>query len=147
MKIVLLKDVPKIGNRNDIKEVSDGYALNFLIPRGLAEAATAKAAERASVHRQREEAEKKIKEDLLLKNLKDIASVKIEISEKANEKGHLFAGIHKDRVMEELKKQARVELNAEYVLLPEPIKEVGEHEVEVRVQDKTAKFKVSVIAG
>jgi large subunit ribosomal protein L9 len=72
MKVILLKDVAKMGKKNDIKNVSDGHALNFLIPQGLVEVATPKSLKKVEVIKSREDAEKKIKTDLLLKNFGDL---------------------------------------------------------------------------
>jgi large subunit ribosomal protein L9 len=81
-----------------------------------------------------------------VKNLKSIEGVTIELSGKANNQGHLFAGIHKEEIAPALKKEARIDIDPEYITLDKPLKEVGEHEVTVTVQDKTAKFKVVIKA-
>src|SRR3989338_9649685 len=144
MKVILLRDVAKIGQKFDTKNVSDGYALNFLIPNGLAEMATAKVLSRVDMMKKRDSEEKKIREGLLAKNLADLKDTQIEIKEKANEQGHLFAGVHKEEIIAELKKQTRLEIYPEFLLLEKPIKEIGEHEVKVAVGDKKASFKVVV---
>jgi len=146
MKIILKQDVPKIGKKFETKNVSDGYALNFLIPKGLAEVATTVSIKKAGEALKALEALKKVHEDLILKNLKNIDGVTINISDKANEKGHLFAGIHKDQIIAELKKETRLEVLPEFIDLEKPIKEVGEHSVKVTIQGKTATFKVVVSA-
>ena len=94
-----------------------------------------------------EEEKKKIQEDLLLKNLEDLKGVTIEMSEKANDKGHLFAGIHKEELAPAIKKQTRLEILPEHIEMDKPIKEVGEHEVTVKIQEKSVKFKVIVTAS
>lgn len=146
MKVILLKGVQKLGKKLDLVDVSDGFAMNSLFPKKLAELATPDAIKRAEKARAQDEAERAIREDLLIKNLKSIESVTIEISGKANEKGHLFAGIHKEALVSALKDEARIDIDAEYINLDKPLKEVGEHEVEVKVQDKTAKFKLVIKA-
>ena len=147
MKVILLHDVPKIGKKYDEKNVSDGYALNFLIPKGLVEVATKQVAERAKVARADVEVRRKVQEDLLVKNLKSVAAAEITLSEKANEKGHLFAGVHREALAAALKEQARIDVLPEYIGLPATIKEVGEHMIEVKVQDKSVKFKVTITAA
>ena len=147
MKVILLHDVPKIGKKYDEKNVSDGYALNFLIPKGLVEVATKQAAERAKVARADVEVRRKVQEDLLVKNLKSVTAAEITLSEKANEKGHLFAGVHREALAAALKEQARIDVLPEYIGLPATIKEVGEHMIEVKVQDKSVKFKVTITAA
>lgn len=145
MKVVLLKNVAKVGNKFDVKNVADGYALNFLIPNGLAEAATASVLKRVEVLKKEIAADLKIKEDLLLKNLKDIGGVVLNIKGKANAKGSLFAGIHKEELSKEIKEQTRLDIDPSFIDLEKPIKEVGDHEVTVKVSDKTVKFKVVVV--
>ncbi|MCC2630339.1 MAG: rplI [Candidatus Paceibacter sp.] len=146
MKVILLKDVSKVGKKFEVKEVASGFALNMLIPRKLAEAATPSALARFNNIKAREDGEKKVREDLLMKNLKQLDGKTIEIKETANDKGHLFKGVHQDELVAEIKKQIDLDLAPEYIMLEKPIKEVGEHEIEVKVQDKSAKFKVNIIA-
>lgn len=147
MKVILLKSVPKVGHKYDIVDVADGFAMNSLFPKGLAENASPKAVARVSALKEVEEVERKVREDLLLKNLASLESVKIEVSGKANDKGHLFGGIHKDEIIVALKEQAHVDITAEYISLDKPLKEVGEHKVSVSVQGKTAEFTVSISAN
>lgn len=144
MKIILLKDVPKVGRKYDTKDVSDGYAANLLIPRGLAVAATASAVKSIGIEKMKEEGERKIHEELLMKNLEGLDGATITLQEKANEKGHLFAGIHKAELLPEIKKQTRLELNSEHIILEKPIKELGEHLVELKGAGKVAKLKVVI---
>lgn len=146
MRVVLKQDVPKIGKKHETKEVSDGYALNFLIPKGVAEVATAKAVKKAEEALKAQEEMKKLHEDLIIKNLKNIEGVTITISDKVNEKGHLFAGIHKEQILAELKKETRLEVLPEHLEMDKAIKEVGEHSIKVKIQDKTAVFKLVVKA-
>lgn len=116
--------------------------MNALFPKGLAENATPKALERVKVLKAAEEADRQVQEELLLKNFKDIAGTAIEIHGKANDKGHLFAGIHKEELVSALKDQARLDILPEYIVLDKPIKELGEHKIEVKVQNKSAEFTV-----
>jgi large subunit ribosomal protein L9 len=146
MKVILLKSVPKIGNKYQVINVADGFAMNSLFPKGLAEVATPKAIARIQEFKSQEEAERKVREDLLLKNLKEVSGITVEYAGKANEKGHLFAGIHKDEIIKALKEQDRLDLTAEYIVLDKPIKEVGEHKIPVLVQGTTAEFTLIVKA-
>jgi large subunit ribosomal protein L9 len=143
MKVILLKSVPKIGKKYDVMDVSSGFAMNSLFPQKLAELATPKGVKELKAA---EEVERNVREDLLLKNLGDIAAASITIEGKANAKGHLFAGLHKAELIAALKEQARVDITEEYIVLDKPIKEVGEHKVEVKVQDKSAEFTLTVKA-
>ncbi|MEI6397044.1 MAG: 50S ribosomal protein L9 [Candidatus Taylorbacteria bacterium] len=147
MKVILLKDVKKIGKRYDIKDVSDGYALNLLIPQGLAISATPEAVKRIGLLKSRMSAEDKVQEELMAKNIKSLESVVLTIVSKANEKGHLFAGLHNEAIAAELASQAHVQVDPSFIQLEHPIKEVGEYSVEVRAGGKSAKFKLVVKKG
>lgn len=147
MKIVLLKDVKGVGRKYDVKNVSDGYAINFLIPKKLAEVGTSSATTRAEKQKSLDIADKKIQEDLLVKNLASLKGVTIEMTEKANDKGHLFASIHAETIVKELKAQKGVDVLPEFLVLEKPVKEVGEHEIPVEVQDKKSSFMLSVKAA
>lgn len=146
MKVILLKDIAKIGRKYDIKDVSEGYALNMLIPRGLAQVATPHAVKKVEEMKAKDLTEKKIQGELLMKSLKEIDSLKINLKEKANEKGHLFAGITKERLLEEIFKITRLHIDPESIKLNKPIKETGEHKILVEVLDKQAHFVVSIEA-
>jgi len=144
MKVILLQDIAKVGRKYDEKKVADGHALNFLIPRGLAEVATEKSIKRAELRRNEEVAHRKIQEDLLSKNIASLKDVVLTVSEKTNEKGHLFAGIHKEQIAELIKKQTNLSVPVDCIILPKPIKEVGDHDIEIKVGDKTASIKLTI---
>lgn len=146
MKVILLKHVPKTGNKHDIIEVSDGFAINALFPKGLAERATSGAIKRVETIKLGEEAEKAVREDLLLKNLKELNDVKVVIAGKANAKGHFFAGIHKEEIISALKEQKQIDMDASHIVLDKALKEIGEHKVDVKVQDKVSHFTVELVA-
>lgn len=145
MKIILLKNVAKLGRKYETKSVSDGYALNLLIPQGLAISATPDAVKRIGTLREQSEVETKIHEELTSKNLKSLEGLTLKIVGKANDKGHLFAGLHSIDIVNELVKQAGVQLDPSFIQLKNPIKEVGDHVIEVKAGGKSAKLKVTVI--
>ena len=140
MKIVLLKDVHGVGKKYDTTTVADGFALNSLIPKGLAEFATDSVIARYAKIKEAEGENRKAKEEEVLKNLDSIAAKVYEVTAKANEQGHLFAALHKDQIADLLN------IDAGFVIMDKNIKEVGEHEVQISVQDKKAVVKVNIIA-
>ena len=146
MKIVLLKDVKGVGKRNDIKTVADGFALNSLIPQGVAEVATAQALSRVTLAKMREDADRKVREDLLSKNLKSLHDAVVTVELPANEKGHLFAGIHTAEIAPLIKEQTRIDVLPEFIKLDKPIKEIGNHKIDVSVHGKQATFTLTVKA-
>lgn len=132
MKIILLQDVPKTGRKYDIKNVSSGYARNFLFPRGLAELATPDKIKSAETRKKQAEQEKEVQSDILDKNIDSLEGLIIEIKEKANEKGHLFAGINKKEISKILKEKSHLDVPVELIELDEPIKEIGKHKIKVK---------------
>ena len=142
MKIILLKDVKKIGRKYDIKEVADGYAMNSLIPANVAVPATASyikfVEEKKKLDSLTKEEFKKMFEFALSK----LPDGKLHISGKVNDKGHLFAGINKEKIIDEFKKETGVILSDDHFELEKPLKEVGEHKIEVSIDG--AKYKLVV---
>ncbi len=146
MQVILLKDVKKMGHRYDTKSVADGYALNYLIPNGLAEIATERNAKKFGELRAYAEKARKEQEAAIAAHLKKLEEKPIELEGKANPKGHLFAGIHKAELAEQLSKAVGTAISPDFIELEKPIKEVGEHMVMIKVGDKSAKIKVLVKA-
>ncbi len=145
MKVIFLQDVPRVGKRHDIKEVNDGYAANFLLPRRLAEMATPKAVAELEKRRKEIVLQNKVQEDLLMKYLEDIKGKVITIKSKANEKGHLFSAIHKKEIIEAMKSQHRAEINEDFIILEKPIKEIGEFEIPIEIKSKKSFFKLHLL--
>jgi large subunit ribosomal protein L9 len=134
MKVILLQDVPSLGQKDDIKEVKTGYWRNFLLPKELAVFATPKLIEQAEKRKEetakiREEEEKKIAKEL--KKLKDKP---LEIKAKADEKGNLFAGISAEDISRALKEEMKLEISPNAIKIEKPIKKIGEHEIPVGEQ-------------
>ncbi len=146
MKVIFLKDVQNVGRKYDIKDVADGYALNMLIPRKIAEIATPHAIKKIEEMKNNDLTEKRIQQELLVKNLETIKNLIITIQGKANEKGHLFAGITKENLVSEILKSSRLNIDPELIQLAKPIKQVGEHKVEIKAGDKKAEFTLVVEA-
>ena len=147
MKIILLKDIPKLGKKYEVKNASDGHAVNFLIPRGLAISATPENLRRFETEKAKYDGEKKVHEALLADNIKALEDTVLTISGKASDKGHLFAALHKEAIAVELEKQARIQLDPSFIQLDHPIKEIGEHMIEVKGEGKSVKFKVVITAS
>lgn len=145
MKVILQKDVPKVGKKFEVKDVADGYARNSLIPNGLAILATPEAERRLNEMKKQLAAEQKVQHDLLTKNLKALSETRLTISAKTNDKGHLFSGIHKEQLVAELHNQAHIEISADMIQLAKPIKETGEHKIKVGAGENTATFVLEIV--
>lgn len=146
MKIILLKDVPKIGKKFEIKDLSDGYAQNFIIPRGLGMKATDSAVSSIKKQNNALVVKKQIDHNLLKKNLETLRNIPVTINAKANEKGHLFAGISKEDLVSYIKEQTRIEIDSSFIVLDRPIREVGSFFVDINAENIKDKFEVKVLA-
>lgn len=146
MKIILLQDISGVGRKYDVKNVADGYATNFLIPRKMAQMATERLTRQLADEKLKDEEEKKIQENLMDKNLESLANSKITIKTKANEKGHLFDSVYKPEIARALKEQLNMEIPEEYIELEEHIKSIGLHKVPVNFKGKKAEISVEVVA-
>ncbi len=146
MKVILLKDVAKVGQTHDVKNVADGYALNYLIPQGLAKTATNNAVTELESQKSKIEAERKEKQANLVENLGQLSADAITITAKANEEGHLFAGIGKGEIANAIKEQKSLDIDPEIIILENAIKEVGEQTLEAKVGDEIVKLTVKIEA-
>ena len=147
MKVILNKDVKGTGKAGDVVTVSDGYARNMLIPRGLATEAT------QSNIRQLEKqkaiaAEKKAEEKAAAQELAEKlnkASIKMKI--KAGEGGRIFGSITSKDIADAINMQFGMDIDRKKVKLDAPIKQVGQTDVDMRLyQDVNAKIKVIIEA-
>ena len=145
MKVILLKDVKGSGKAGDIVKVSDGYARNMLIPKGLAKEATQ--GNIKTLEKQKEKmaekfaADKKAAEELAEK----METLTVDIVTKGGDGGRLFGSVTSKDIADALKEQHGIEVDKKKVVLDNPIKEVGVKEVTVKLfQELSAKLKVNV---
>ena len=144
MRVILLQDIEKLGKKHEIKEVSDGYARNFLIPKNLAKPATKEALQ--WLETQKEIEAKKSEEDL--KKIQELASDvddrEIIIPVRVGEQDQLFESITSQKIFEKLK-EAGFDIKKTQIDLPEPIKELGEFPVKIKFEHNLeAEIKVIV---
>ena len=144
MRVIFLHDVPRVGKKHDVKEVNGGYAVNFLLPRKLAEAATAKALAHLATRQKEIAIEREVQEDLLIKNLEEIKGKVLHIKARADDKGHLFSGIHNKEIVEAMHAEHHADIGEEFIALEKPIKEVGEFDVPIVIKGKKSSFKLVV---
>ncbi|MEK7553481.1 MAG: 50S ribosomal protein L9 [Patescibacteria group bacterium] len=138
MKVIILQDIKGIGKKFDVKEIKDGYAKNFLIPRGLAKIATNAAVKELETKKsalEKKEKELKIKLESLVKNL---AHREFVFSLNTGKKGEVFGSITKDDIKTRIDADTNADLR-EYIennleiKLEKPIKTIGEHQVEINL--------------
>lgn len=145
MKIILTHNVPNLGQAGDIKNVAAGYARNYLIPRQLATKATPGALKEferrrsAEIHRDKRLADRA---EVLAQRLSDITLI---FEAKAGETGRLYGSITTADIVEALERESGEKFDRRKHILSDPIREVGEHIVSVRLSaDVTAEVKAIV---
>lgn len=143
MKVILLSNVPKIGKKDDVKDLKDGYAQNALIAKGLAILATPQALNLLNERKNKLNQEKKKEEETFLQIIKEISDKKIEIKAKVNEKGHLFKTINTYDVIKAIKD--KMGLNIEEKDIEEVhIKETGIFPVKIKRNGKSGICQIEV---
>ncbi len=144
MKVMLVKDVYKLGRAGDIKKVADGYGRNFLLPQGLAVLATAGAIKQSEKIR----AQAEVRRAQLNNELKDLAdqigAVVLSFPAKAGETGKLYGSITTQDVATGIQEQTRYEVKKQQVDM-QPIRNIGEFKARVRLtMDLVPEVKVIV---
>jgi large subunit ribosomal protein L9 len=133
VRVILRREVAGLGRPGDVKDVADGYAQNFLLPRGFAVEATAgemkvrarardaKRAKQDRAHADAEELAKRLSETTLMFRLK------------AGEQGKTFGSVTSKDIADLLKSEHKVDIDKTKIHLPEPLKALGAHKVEIRL--------------
>ncbi len=144
MKVILLKDVAGVGLRNEVKNVADGYAQNFLIRKGLAELATIAKVQKAQNAAADRLAKQEAAKESLQAGLASLKGQTLTIRANANEKNHLFEAVHAEAIAAQLKEVAGVTVNPDAILIEAPIKEVGDFTVHVTVGATKVPVQIAV---
>ncbi|MBO6114488.1 MAG: 50S ribosomal protein L9 [Lachnospiraceae bacterium] len=148
MKVILLQDVKSLGKKDEIVEVSDGYARNFVLPKKVGVEANAKNLNELKLKKAHEDkvaAEKLADAKALADKMKDES---ITVSLKVGEGGKTFGSISSKEIAEEMKKQLGYDIDKKKIVLKESIKSVGTHIVDIKLHSKvTAQISVKVAEG
>lgn len=145
MKVILLTDVPKVGNKYDVKDFKEGYAQNVLLSKGLAVLATK--AELAKLEAKKKQMQKKKDEEMesFMNLINSVNNKTIVVKTKANDKGHLFKAVGPHDVALAIKEITKIELDENSIVM-EHIKTLGTHIVSIKKGDKRGECKVVVEA-
>jgi large subunit ribosomal protein L9 len=146
MQVIFLKDVRGVGRAHDIKNVADGYAVNFLFKQKLAEPATADKVAALEAKQKAHEAEAVKLEDELTQKVISLRGKRLKIEARATEKGGLFKSITGKEVAHQVVVQHKVAVPEEAVLLHDHIKTVGEHMATIHSKTAKAEIVVEVVA-
>lgn len=127
MKVILLQDIKGTGKKDQILEISDGYARNYLLPRKLAREATAEALnsiEKSKSADQHREAVRRAEAERLAREIKGKV---IQLSVRGGDNGKIYGAVTNDQIAGALKEQLKVDVDKRKVEIEEPIKTAGQH--------------------
>jgi len=148
MRVVLRDDVESLGKKGDLVDVADGYARNYLVPRGLAIKATRGVVAQSESMRRNREAREVRERDAAAALVPQLAAKRISVSARAGDGGKLFGSVTSADVVVAIQEQTGIELDRRQIELAESIREVGEYEIVVRLNaGLEATVAVDVVAG
>ena len=133
MKVIFNTDVRGQGKKGEMKEVSDGYARNYLMPRGLASPATADAVNALKLKEKAKAAQMAKEKAAAEENAKRLSGVVVQISARAGQGGRLFGAVTSLEIAEALREQHGIEIEKNKIVQAEPIKQFGSFEVKAKL--------------
>ncbi|MDR3242435.1 MAG: 50S ribosomal protein L9 [Clostridiales Family XIII bacterium] len=133
MIVILIKDVKGLGKSGDVVKVSDGYARNMLLPKGLAGKATD--GNVRNLEKQKALLEEKKREEIEAARAlaEKLGGINVKILTKSGDSGRLFGSVTSKDIADALKKQHNVNIDRRKIVLDSPIKNIGEHSVEIKI--------------
>lgn len=131
MKVILLQDVQMVGRKNEVKEVRDGYARNFLLPRKLAEVASGYALKTVAARKEKEAREQSEDYQRYKALVEQLKTITLHFKMKVAEKGRAFGSVTAAKVRDALKMHT-IEIEKEWIVLEESIKTTGAHQVKIK---------------
>lgn len=143
MKVILLRDVARIGRRYEIKEVPSGHALNFLIPRKLAEPATPENLKKIESLKTKQADRAESESKHLGEALKRLEHEPVVVKADSNEQGHLFKGIHANDIAKAMHGMG-ITIDPELIHIPEPIKAVGTYTLTLGTNEQKGTLTLQV---
>lgn len=146
MKVILTEEIRGLGTRGEVVTVKDGYARNYLIPKNMAQEATAGNLKAIEHQRRKWALLAQQERDAAQKAADRVKGVKIQIEKRVGEQGHLFGSVTANEIADALAEKG-IEVDKRRIELASPIKNIGMHDVEVRLhRDVTATIQVEVVA-
>ena len=145
MKVVLLEDVKSLGKKGDIVEVSEGYARNFIIPKKKGVEANQENLNTLKLQKANEEKIAKEKLEAAKELAAKLNEASVSLTIKGGKDGRTFGSVSSKEIEEAIKSQLGLEIDKKELVIAEPIKTFGNHEVKVKLhKDVTAALKVKV---
>ena len=145
MRVILKREVSGLGRPGEVKDVADGYAQNFLLPKGLAIEATASEMKHLARERQAEKQRKDRAHSDAEELAERLAAITLVFRLKAGEQGKTFGSVTNKDIAEALKREHRIDIDRAKIQLVDPVRTLGTHNVEIRLlPDVRAKVTVAV---
>ena len=145
MKVVFLQDVKGQGKKGEIKNVSDGYARNFLIPKKLAAEADNKTLNEMKGKKASEEHRIELERQSASDTARRLEEIKVIIKMSAGADSRLYGSVTSKDIAESLKEQTGIEVDKRKIILPEPLKSFGSYKIDVKLYGEiTGKINVTV---
>ena len=145
MKVLFLRDMRGLARKDEIKEVSDGYAMNSLIPQGAAIHATADKLKEHETRLKVKQTDAKIADARHASEIAKLNGATLVIKAKANEQGHLYHQLPASNIIDSAKREVGVVIDGNDIALEQPIKSVGEHVVQIRRGTHTASVTIKIV--
>ncbi|MBS3971107.1 MAG: 50S ribosomal protein L9 [Clostridia bacterium] len=133
MKVILMQDVKKLGNKGDVVNASDGYARNYLFPRKLAIEATQQNLQNLEIMKERQNKQKELEKAKAKADGDKLGKSPLVITAKAGAKGRLFGSITTMEIVSVIEEQVGIKIDKRKIELPEPIKNLGEYKVKIKL--------------
>ena len=147
MKVILTSDIKGVGKKDEIINANDGYARNFLFPKGLAVEANTKNMSLLQGRKDSANFKKEQEKDKANEIKEKLVKIMLTIKVKAGENGKIFGSITSKEIATELKNQKSIEIDKKKINLKEPIKELGIFTIDVKLYEGIiGKLKINIIA-
>ncbi|MDN5345294.1 MAG: large subunit ribosomal protein [Clostridia bacterium] len=147
MKVILTADVAKLGNRGALVDVAEGYARNYLLPRGLAVEATSGRIKELTREKRRQEAKKSQELEQARRQAGQLNGAMVRIATRSGEQGKLFGSVTNKEIAQAIKNSFHLDIDRRKIDLKEPIKALGSYQVTLRLHPEVqAHLQVQVVA-
>ncbi|MBQ8507058.1 MAG: 50S ribosomal protein L9 [Clostridia bacterium] len=127
MKVILLQDIKGTGKKDQVLEISDGYARNFLLPRKLAREATAEALNSVATAKSADKHREEVKRAEAEKMARDLKGKVVQLSVRGGENGKIYGSVTNDQIASAMKEQLKIDVDKRKIEVEEPIKNAGQH--------------------
>ncbi|MDD3614152.1 MAG: 50S ribosomal protein L9 [Candidatus Pacebacteria bacterium] len=147
MKIILLESIPKLGKKYEVKNVADGYAINFLIPKKLAVAATPQKIKEIENLKKQKEIRKEEEQKIFKEWVEKIKDTPLEFKLKTDKSGKTFGSVKKEDIIKQLEQKTGFKLDEKQIILEEHIKKVGDYLIKIKFSPEIeTELKIRVLS-